>query len=169
MAESFILNDTLTDEEKYLSISDYLTGLIDKDNYILTNLSNFIAVLKQSFEKISWIGFYIFDGKELVLGPFQGKVACTKIEIGKGVCGNSFKEKRTLIVPDVNQYPGHIACDAESKSEIVVPLINGNRIFGVLDIDSYKFNSFNELDKNYLEMICDSLLKKVYIDKFIIS
>ena len=169
MAESFLINDALTDEGKYQLLLESMEELIDTENYILTNLSNFTAILKQTFDKISWIGFYIFDGKELVLGPFQGKVACTRIEIGKGVCGKSVKEKRTIVVDDVNQYPGRIACDSESKSEIVIPLIKENKIFGVLDIDSYNYNSFSEIDKSYLEKICISLLNKIHTDKFIIS
>jgi L-methionine (R)-S-oxide reductase len=169
MTELFFINDDLTDERKYQALDESLEDLINKENYVITNLANITAILKQTFDKYSWVGFYLFDGKELVLGPFQGKVACTKIEIGKGVCGNSVKEKRTIVVPDVNQYPGHIACDSESKSEIVVPLIKENKIFGVLDIDSYEYNTFNEVDKIYLEKICDSLLNKLNIDKFIIS
>lgn len=169
MNESIVVNKELSDKEIYESLIPQLDALISKDEYLLTNLSNFTAALSQAFDKISWAGFYFFDGKDLILGPFQGKVACSKIGVGKGVCGFTFKERKTTIVPDINKFPGHIACDIDSKSEIVVPLIKNKKIIGILDIDSNSYNSFDEIDKNYLEKICNLLLEKLTVEKFIIS
>jgi GAF domain-containing protein len=169
MAESLLVDKNLTDEQKYEALILQLEGLINKDDYLITNLSNFTAALKQVFEKISWVGFYLFDGKELILGPFQGKIACSKIEVGKGVCGTALKEGTTIVVQDVNQFPGHITCDSESRSEIVIPLFKKNKIIGVLDIDSTSYNSFSEIDQMYLERICNFLLTKLELENFIIT
>lgn len=161
MTETFDIDKNTSLEEKYLLLSKQIKNLLSKNDNIITNLANFSAALKQSFDKISWVGFYIYDGKKLYLGPFQGKVACTEIKIGNGVCGTSALKKETIIVPDVNQFPGHIACDVESKSEIVVPIIKDKKLFGVLDIDSNEFNSFDEIDKKYLEEIINFLSKEI--------
>ena len=108
------------------------------------------------------VGFYLFDGEKLYLGPFQGKVACTTIKIGKGVCGTAAENKETIVVPDVNQFPGHIFCDPDSKSEIVVPILKqDNQLFGVLDLDSSSLNSFNEIDKKYLEELVNFLITEI--------
>ena len=109
------------------------------------------------------MGFYLFDGSKLYLGPFQGKVACTQIEIGEGVCGTSAKEQKTIIVHDVDKFPGHIACDSGSKSEIVVPIIKNKKLYGVLDVDSYQYNAFNDTDKIFLEEICNFLSTEILI------
>ena len=151
MSEILVINDSLTVEEKYIELKKQLPSLLNKDENLVTSLANFTALLKQTFEKISWIGFYLFDGNKLYLGPFQGKIACTSIVIGKGVCGTSAYRKETIIVPDVNKFPGHIYCDPDSKSEIVVPILKNGELFGVLDLDSISHNSFNEVDKKYLE------------------
>ncbi len=151
MAEIIIDNNILSVEEKYVELTKQLKGLLDKDENLITNLANFTAALKQTFEKISWVGFYLFDGEKLYLGPFQGKVACTSIKIGKGVCGTAAQKKESIVVSDVNKFPGHIFCDPDSKSEIVIPILLNNNLFGVLDIDSNSFNSFNEIDQKYLE------------------
>ncbi|MFZ2322661.1 MAG: GAF domain-containing protein [Ignavibacteriaceae bacterium] len=161
MTETFDIDKNTSLEEKYLLLSKQIKNLLSKNDNIITNLANFSAALKQSFHKISWIGFYIYDGEKLYLGPFQGKVACTEIKIGNGVCGTSALKRETIIVPDVNQFPGHIACDVESKSEIVVPIIKDKKLFGVLDIDSSEFNSFDEIDKKYLEEIINFLSKEI--------
>lgn len=108
------------------------------------NAANVAALLYWSLDRINWAGFYIFDGKELVLGPFQGKPACTRIALGKGVCGTAALERRTLVVPNVNKFPGHIACDTASQSEIVVPIITNEKLFGVLDVDSPYFARFDK-------------------------
>ncbi len=155
-----------TIEKKYELLFQQVEGLLNKNDQLITNISNLIAAINQSFPKISWIGFYIVDGNNLILGPFQGKVACTKIKIGNGVCGYSAKMKETIIVEDVNKFPGHIACDVESKSEIVVPIIINNKICAVLDIDSTNYSSFNEIDKIWLEKIINLLITKLKLENF---
>jgi len=158
-----INSDIISLKEKYKLLIKQIKELLDLNNHKLSNLSNLTSVLNQTFDKISWVGFYFYDKESLYLGPFQGKVACTKIEMGKGVCGTAAAEKRTIIVNDVDKFPGHIACDADSRSEIVLPLINNNNeLLGVLDIDSSKFNSFNETDKFYLEEICKFLVEEIF-------
>jgi len=122
------------------------------------NLANVAAVLKMAFPKISWVGFYVLKGRELVLGPFQGKPACVRIQPGKGVCGTSCLRQETVIVPDVGQFPGHIVCDPDSRSEIVVPVVIDGRCVGVLDVDSAELNSFDAVDQEYLEQIVSMLL-----------
>lgn len=151
MAESIIVNKTVSIDEQYNLLVKQVKSLLERNDNIISNLSNFTAAMKQTFDKISWVGFYLFDGNELYLGPFQGKVACTRIQLGKGVCGTSAEKRQTIIVPDVNEFPGHIVCDVESRSEIVVPIVKGNRLYGVLDVDSSQLNAFNETDKIYLE------------------
>ncbi len=145
MSETLIINNELSTDEKYRLLGKQLISLLNKEENILSNLSNFTAALKQTLDKISWVGFYLFDGKRLYLGPFQGKVACTVIEIGKGVCGTAAERRETLIVEDVDLFPGHIACDPESKSEIVIPILKGNELYGVLDLDSRNTGSFSEV------------------------
>ncbi len=161
MPETLIIKNELSLEEKYRLLEKQIQSLLNKDENILSNLSNFIAALKQTFNKISWVGFYLFDGRRLYLGPFQGKVACTLIEIGKGVCGTSAEKRQSVIVEDVNNFPGHIACDPESRSEIVIPIIKDDNLFGVLDLDSKELNSFNETDKKYLEKYCSFLSSEI--------
>lgn len=161
MAESIIVNKSASIEEQYQLLVKQVKSLLDKNDNILSNLSNFTAAIKQTFEKISWVGFYLYDGNELYLGPFQGKVACTKIQIGKGVCGTSAMNRETIIVPDVDKFPDHIACDVESRSEIVVPIIKSDKLYGVLDLDSASLNAFNQTDKKYLEEIVDFLVKEI--------
>lgn len=162
MTEIIISDSNLTTEEKYKLFNQQLSSLALKEDNLISNLANVTAALKQTFDKISWVGFYLFDGKKLYLGPFQGNVACTNIEIGKGVCGKSAQLRKTIIVPDVHQFPGHIFCDADSKSEIVVPLIKENKLLGVLDLDSTEYNSFNETDKIYLKQICRYLAEEIF-------
>ena len=162
MNETILVDKNLSLVEKYESLIPQIKSLLSPSDNIITNLANCTAALKQAFEKISWVGFYIFDGKELYLGPFQGKVACNVIQIGNGVCGTAAERKETIIVPDVNKFPGHIFCDADSISEIVVPVFKkDNSLFGVLDIDSYDYDSFNETDKKYLEEICNFLTSEI--------
>lgn len=154
---------TCTKDEVYSHLIPVVKNLINKDDHLVSNLSNLTAVLKQSLQYVSWVGFYLFDGNEsLYLGPFQGKVACTKIKIGEGVCRTSAKLNKTIIVPDVQKFEGHIACDADSKSEIVIPLFNDKKLYGVLDLDSSELNSFDEEDKLGLEIICEYLVKEIF-------
>jgi len=164
MAETLLIDRDLSLEEQYKNLFPQLKSLLSPSDELISNLANCTAALKQSFDKISWVGFYLFNGKELYLGPFQGKVACTIIKIGKGVCGTAAESRETIIVPDVNKFPGHIFCDPDSKSEIVVPLIKKDgTLFGILDLDSYQYNSFNETDKKYLEEICKFLTSEIII------
>lgn len=161
MSESISVDNTATLDEQYILLVKQIKNLLVKEDNLVTNLSNFTAALKQTFNKISWVGFYLYDGSKLYLGPFQGKVACTQIKIGSGVCGTSAQNRETIIVPDVDKFPGHIACDVESRSEIVIPIIKRNKLFGVLDLDSTEYNSFNETDKKYLEELVDYLSKEI--------
>lgn len=168
MSENLIIDPSLSKKEKYQNILSQIDYLLDPDDLIITCLSNFTAILKQSFETFSWVGFYLIKNESLYLGPFQGKIACTRIEIGKGVCGTSAKQRDTIIVDDVNKFPGHIACDSDSKSEIVIPLLKNDMLLGVLDIDSIYFSNFDKTDKLYLEKICDKFLNKVSLESFIL-
>ena len=151
MAEELFVDSSLSKEEKYTSLLPMLAGLLEGETSLIANLANTAAVLKEVFHWW-WVGFYLVDGDELVLGPFQGPVACTRIAYGKGVCGAAWKEKVTQLVPDVDQFPGHIACSGASRSELVLPLFNQTgEVWGVLDIDSEQLNHFDEIDVKYLE------------------
>ena len=161
MAETILVDKNISLDDQYLLLVKQVKNLLNKSDNILSNLSNLTAALKQTFDKISWVGFYLFDGQKLYLGPFQGKVACTELKLGKGVCGTAAFENKTMIVPDVNKFPGHIACDADSKSEIVVPIMRNGKLYGVLDLDSTEYGSFNEIDKKYLEEIINYLKKEI--------
>ncbi|MDL2223903.1 GAF domain-containing protein [Bacteroidales bacterium OttesenSCG-928-M06] len=147
--------DGVSKEEKYKILLPQVYSLIECEKDLIANLANLSAVLKSSFNFL-WVGFYLVKENELVLGPFQGPVACSRIAYGKGVCGTSWKENKTLIVPDVDQFSGHIACSGDSRSEIVVPLRKGNQIVGVLDIDSEFLNTFDEVDALYLDKMINS-------------
>jgi GAF domain-containing protein len=140
-----------TREENYKLVIKQLSALLEGEKNQMANLSNASALLNQFLDRTNWVGFYLMEGGELVLGPFQGLPACVRIPLGKGVCGTAAKQKETLRVEDVHQFPGHIACDAASESEIVVPLIKDGDLLGVLDIDSPEKNRFDELDQEYLE------------------
>lgn len=161
MSGTVTINNSASIDEQYQLLTKQVKSLLDKNDNILSNLSNFTAALNQTFDKISWVGFYLYDGNELYLGPFQGKVACTRIKLGKGVCGTSAEKKQTIIVPDVDKFPGHIACDVESRSEIVVPIIKDDLLYGVLDLDSARLNAFDETDKVYLEEMIDYLVSEI--------
>lgn len=140
--------------EKYKLLYEQVKALINKENDIIANMANIAAIIHEAFN-FWWTGFYRVIDKELVLGPFQGPVACTRIAYGRGVCGTAWKEKETIIVEDVHQFPGHIACSSASKSEIVVPIFKDNQVVAVLDIDSEKLATFDNIDKEWLEMIID--------------
>ena len=154
---------TGTREENYETVTQQLEALITGEQDMIANLSNASALLNQFLDRINWVGFYLLDEEknELVLGPFQGLPACVRIPIGKGVCGTSFEQEETILVEDVLQFPGHIACDAASRSEIVIPLIKNNQAIGVLDIDSPEFSRFDEIDQQYLEKFVDTLLNYI--------
>ena len=166
MTEYIRINKILDEDERYRLLNSQIKSLLVKEDKLISNLSNFAAALKDAFEKVSWVGFYLFDGQKLYLGPFQGNVACTNIEIGKGVCGTSAARRETIIVPDINEFPGHISCDRNSKSEMVVPLIQNDRLLGVLDLDSYKYNAFSKTDEEYLEEICKFLSEEIFTSNF---
>lgn len=153
MAESILINKNLPKQEKYQQLFPQIKALIARESDLLANLGNICAALKYTLDHFFWVGFYLRQGNELVLGPFQGPVACTRIKIPHGVCGAAAEQKQTIIVSDVAQFPGHIACSSDSKSEIVVPLINSNNVVGVLDIDSETYNNFNEIDRDHLEQL----------------
>ncbi len=165
MTENVSIDKSLSQEEIYRLLLLQIQDLINPNEPLLTSLCNVTAAIKDTFDKISWIGFYILKNNFLYLGPFQGKTACTIIEVGKGVCGTSVQSKSSIIVDDVNLFPGHIACDSDSRSEIVVPLLKNNDVYGVLDLDSYQFSAFNNIDKQYLEKLCKLLTDKLKIEK----
>ena len=141
-------------------IREQIKAVIDKEVPLISNLSNVSAILNQ-MENINWCGFYIVKGDTLYLGPFQGEAACTRIEYGKGVCGTSLKEGRSIIVPNVNEFKGHIACSTKSKSEIVVPIKKDNQVVALIDIDSPIYNRFSESDKLILEDV-SSILSELF-------
>lgn len=139
-------------EEQYKNLLPQIKGLLTGEEDLVANLANVCAALKEQFNWL-WVGFYMVKNEELVLAPFQGPVACTRIKKGRGVCGSAWQQATTLIVPNVEEFPGHIACSSLSKSEIVVPLFKGDEVVGVLDVDSVELNTFDEVDKLYLEKI----------------
>ncbi|WP_083189732.1 GAF domain-containing protein [Orenia metallireducens] len=150
----------MTKEEIYQNIILQVKGLTSAESDLMANLANVSAVLYNNLEEVNWAGFYLWKEDQLVLGPFQGKSACVRIAKGKGVCGTSVEKKETLVVKDVHDFSGHIACDAASSSEIVVPIIIDNQIKGVLDIDSPIKARFDEVDQKYLEEVVSILIKE---------
>jgi GAF domain-containing protein len=152
MAEELV-QITGSKEAQYLSLLPQIKALIGDETDVVANYANIAAALKTTFN-FFWVGFYCVKNNELVLGPFQGPIACTRIRLGKGVCGTAWEQKSTILVPDVDLFPGHIACSGDSKSEIVIPLIKNNEVFAVLDVDSNVLNDFDEIDKQYLTELC---------------
>lgn len=155
MAENLIITEG-DKEQQYQTLFPQIEALLAGETDMTANMANVAAALKQTFD-FFWVGFYVVKEDMLVLAPFQGPIACTRIRHGKGVCGTAWKEAKTLIVPDVEQFPGHIACNAASRSEIVIPVIREGKVMAVLDIDSDKLDSFDEVDASYLERICGLL------------
>jgi GAF domain-containing protein len=152
MAEDLIITGT-TKEEKYIDLSKQIKSLIEGESDLIANLANIAAAIKYGMD-FFWVGFYLVKQNALVLGPFQGPVACTRIQIGKGVCGKSWEHKQSIIVEDVDQFPGHIACSSLSKSEIVIPLLNSkNEVLMVLDVDDTTYSRFDTTDEHYLKLI----------------
>ena len=151
MAEDLSIN-TGEKTEQYVSLIPQISGMIEGEKDLIANLANIAAALKEQFGWL-WVGFYLVKDEQLVLGPFQGPVACTRINKGRGVCGTSWAKAEVLIVPDVEKFPGHIACSSLSKSEIVVPLMKEGMVWGILDVDSEVLDQFDEIDKQYLEAI----------------
>jgi len=149
----------------YREIGVQLAGLFSGERNGLANAANMCALLYQMLPDVNWVGFYFMQGGELVLGPFQGKVACVRIALGRGVCGTAAERREILVVPDVNEFPGHIACDAASRSEIVVPLVQEGRLLGVLDLDSPKRSRFDHEDRDGLRAAADLLLSSSQLGK----
>ena len=152
MAEDLIIVQNENKEKQYQSLLPQVEALLSGEDDLIANLANISAALKEQFGWL-WIGFYLVKNEELVLGPFQGPVACTRIKKGKGVCGTSWQEAKVLIVDDVDQFPGHIACSSASKSEIVIPLIKNGEVIGVLDADSSELSGFDQTDELFLKQI----------------
>lgn len=163
MAEDLIIASSTNKRERYEILLPQLSALTSDESDVIANLSNIVAGLKQTMN-FFWVGFYLVKNNQLVLGPFQGPVACTRINFGKGVCGSSWKEKRTIVVPDVEQFPGHIACSSASKSEIVLPAFLNNEVVLVLDVDSDSLNDFDDIDQYYLEQVMRTVEKIYNID-----
>lgn len=158
MAETLIIPDKqLSKAEQYQQLLPQLKALVEGESNAIANAANIAAALKEALGYF-WIGFYFVEGDELVLGPFQGPIACTRIAKGRGVCGTAWAQGQTVVVPDVEAFPGHIACSALSKSEIVVPILYQNMVLGVLDIDSDVLNSFDETDAMYLAQVVELLV-----------
>ncbi len=151
--------------ELYASLAQALEALIGDEPDALANLANAAALIWEALPDINWAGFYVLRGSELVLGPFQGRPACVRIAMGKGVCGTAAAKRETQVVPDVNAFPGHIACDAASRSEIVVPLVSRGELVGVLDVDAPKENRFDEEDRKGLERLAEILTPGVNWEK----
>jgi GAF domain-containing protein len=152
MAETLTLDTTLTKAEQYRQLLPQIEALTAGEPDLTANLANTAAALRQAFG-FFWVGFYLVKGDELVLGPFQGPIACTRIRHGKGVCGASWAQAQTLLVPDVEEFPGHIACSSDSKSEIVVPILKAGQVVAVLDVDSDQLNDFDHDDQAALEQL----------------
>lgn len=156
MSESLIYTKVADKSVLYEGLLPQIKGLLEDETDVVANMANITAVLKEAFG-FFWVGFYIVHGDQLVLGPFQGSVACTRIHKGKGVCGTSWEKAQTIVVPDVDRFDGHIACNSLSRSEIVVPVFRNEKIVGVLDIDSDTLCSFDATDARYLEQIVELL------------
>lgn len=160
--EANFKQDHITDKaERYKTFLRQFAPLIEGETHEISVLANTCAALKEAFG-FFWVGFYLAENDELVLGPFQGSVACYRIKKGRGVCGTAWERMQTLVVPDVEHFPGHIACSSLSRSEIVVPILAGNEVKGVLDIDSDLLNTFDEIDKLYLEEVVRILADTIY-------
>ena len=149
MAEELVISTSTSKRERYLTLLPQLKELVEHESDLVANLANVSAALKQSMN-FFWVGFYLVRNEQLVLGPFQGPVACTRIGFGKGVCGAAWKDKRTIVVPDVDAFPGHIACSSASRSEIVLPAFKNNEVALVLDVDSAELNAFDAEDERSL-------------------
>lgn len=158
MSESLFIPESATKAEKYVALIPQIEALISGEEDLYANLANIAAALKEGFG-FFWVGFYLVKNEQLVLGPFQGPIACTRINFGKGVCGAAWKEAKTQLIPDVDAFPGHIACSSASRSEIVVPVFKGEEVAMVLDVDSDQLADFDETDQNYLEELMGILGK----------
>mgnify|MGYP000533366454 CR=1 FL=1 len=162
MAEQLDLSNAGNDREStYQSLMPQVEALISDESDLVANLANVTAVLKQAFQ-FFWVGFYLVKDEELVLGPFQGTLACTRIDLGKGVCGTAWAEKQSQLVPDVDAFPGHIACSSESRSEVVVPIMLGGEVVAVLDVDSDQLDDFSQVDVTWLEQLAALMARQCF-------
>lgn len=159
MVENIQIDITLSKVEQYEQLIPQINALVASEEDLVANLANISAVLKYGFN-FFWVGFYIFDGTELVINAYQGPLACSRIQVGRGVCGTAFKIKETVVVPNVDEFKGHISCSSETRSEIVIPIMVDNMPVGVFDIDSDKLNNFNATDQKYLEKIVKIIAAK---------
>jgi L-methionine (R)-S-oxide reductase len=157
MSEEIKIDSLLSKEGKYKQLVPQIRSLIEGESDVTAILAQVCAALKYGMDGFFWVGFYFVHGDELVLAPFQGPVACTRIKIPQGVCGTCVQIKEAIIVPDVDKFEGHIACSSLSRSEIVIPIFEGDKVIGVLDVDSDEYNMFDEVDKKYLEEIVNSI------------
>lgn len=156
--EELTIDATHNKQKRYDCLTEQIKLLVGNEKNLIANMANVVAAIRQTFG-FFWVGFYLCDTEqELVLAPFQGTIACTRITFGRGVCGTAWKLRQTVIVPDVTKFPGHIACSSESKSEIVVPVFHNNNVIAVLDIDSNSLNTFDEIDKNCLQKIVEIMM-----------
>jgi L-methionine (R)-S-oxide reductase len=160
MAENLIVSKSSDKAERYQTLVPQIESLVYGEADLIANLANIAAALKQQMN-FFWVGFYLVKENQLVLGPFQGPIACTRIALGKGVCGTSWKEKKTIVVSNVDEFPGHIACSSDSKSEIVLPAIKNGEVFLVLDVDSDKLNDFDATDQLALEKVMRIIERKI--------
>lgn len=156
MPENLTISQSLDRQAKYETLLPQIESLIADEPDLIANLANISAALKQTFDFL-WVGFYLVKNEELVLGPFQGPIACTRIRKGKGVCGTAWEKAETIVVEDVDKFPGHIACSGDSRSEIVVPVFKDGQVSMVLDIDSDQLNAFDEVDSKYLEQLVKTI------------
>lgn len=156
MAKELIISNNISKEEQYKELIPQLQSLITGENDLIANLANLSAGLKEAFDFL-WVGFYLVKNNELVLGPFQGPIACTRIQKGKGVCGTAWKKSETLIVADVTKFEGHIACSSWSQSEIVIPIVRNTQVVAVLDVDSKELDTFDALDDHFLTLLLNEL------------
>lgn len=163
MAENLVISTSASKKERYDVLLPQIEALVHGEEDLVANLSNIVAALRQSFG-FFWVGFYLVKGKQLVLGPFQGPIACTRIDFGKGVCGASWKEKKTIIVPDVDQFPGHIACSSDAKSEIVIPVMRDGEVVMVLDVDSDRLDDFDSADEEGLGRLA-RVVEKLFLNQ----
>lgn len=159
MAENIHYTAQADREQRYLEILPQIEALIAGETDLTANLANICAVLRETFG-FFWVGFYLVKADELVLGPFQGPLACTRIQLGKGVCGTAWQTHKSQLVPDVDAFPGHIACSSASRSEVVIPVLNQGKVTMVLDVDSDKLDDFDEIDVSYLEKLADLITKQ---------
>lgn len=161
MSYQLFFDPAATKQEQQNLLLKQIESLLDAESNLVANLANVTAVIKESFQPL-WVGFYLFEEDQLILGPFQGPLACTRIAIGKGVCGTAAQNQKSIIVPNVDEFPGHIACSSDSRSELVVPIYDENKLYGVIDVDSSELDHFDEDDQRFYESLAKILIEKCF-------